>query len=276
MQILKFLLLALFLVLASCAATDEGDADMDMDMDMDMDVDGMGGLDYGDMGEEYGEMTAEDMMAMGYGGGGGGMGGGPQGDIHSANVVPLNFAAYKELVYEKKAKVFIKFYAPWCGHCQHMGPAYSALADSAESRGQKDIVIAAVDCTDNNDELCAYMNIEGFPTLKLVDGAAQKIYEYDEQRDLQSMIDFVSGEYVSATSSAFPETRGVIEHWVVEVKKFYSTVVEPIHSFNQVVLPLFFGLGALSSGLLIFLLRSIFGGKKKDTKGATPNPETPK
>lgn len=34
-----------------------------------------------------------------------------------------------ELIREKSA-IFVKFYAPWCSHCQQMQPAYEALSES--------------------------------------------------------------------------------------------------------------------------------------------------
>ena len=40
---------------------------------------------------------------------------------------------------------FVKFYAPWCGHCKRLAPAWGELGESLAD--DKDIVIAHVDCT---------------------------------------------------------------------------------------------------------------------------------
>lgn len=60
---------------------------------------------------------------------------------------------------------FVKFYAPWCGHCKSMAPAYSKLAErmKAETDG---VAIGKVDSTVENDLGTKY-GVQGFPTLKL-------------------------------------------------------------------------------------------------------------
>lgn len=58
---------------------------------------------------------------------------------------------------------FIKFYAPWCGHCKKLAPAWSELAD--ELKHNKQVSIGQVDCTQAQD-LCKKLEVTGYPTLK--------------------------------------------------------------------------------------------------------------
>ncbi|MDC3321277.1 protein disulfide isomerase family protein [bacterium] len=56
----------------------------------------------------------------------------------------------------------VEFYAPWCGHCQHLKPIYSELAE--KMKGQ--MAFAAADCT-NARALCGRYGVSGYPTLRV-------------------------------------------------------------------------------------------------------------
>ncbi|KAJ1642878.1 protein disulfide-isomerase precursor [Coemansia asiatica] len=60
----------------------------------------------------------------------------------------------------------VEFYAPWCGYCQAMAPAYEMAASALK---KDKIPLAKVDCT-TEITVCDDMGIEGFPTLKVVKG----------------------------------------------------------------------------------------------------------
>ena len=59
--------------------------------------------------------------------------------------------------------VFVKFYAPWCGHCKKMAPAWEKLTEEYDGEG----VIVEVNCIEEGKDLCAEHGIKGFPTLKV-------------------------------------------------------------------------------------------------------------
>lgn len=58
--------------------------------------------------------------------------------------------------------VFIKFYAPWCGHCRKLAPYYQKMADMLHP-SKDDLLIAKMDI-DQNDLPAGY-EVEGIPTL---------------------------------------------------------------------------------------------------------------
>ncbi|TPX18475.1 uncharacterized protein E0L32_011588 [Thyridium curvatum] len=65
----------------------------------------------------------------------------------------------------KTATQIVEFYAPWCGHCQNLKPAYEKAAKNLDGLAK----VAAMDCDDDaNKPFCGGMGVKGFPTLKIV------------------------------------------------------------------------------------------------------------
>jgi len=90
-----------------------------------------------------------------------------------------------------KGVTFVKFYAPWCGHCKRLAPTWVQLADKYAST--EGVTIAKVDCTSNdnkNKELCNAQGVNGFPTLNIYkDG--EKVDEFNGKRGLDDLAVFV-------------------------------------------------------------------------------------
>lgn len=80
------------------------------------------------------------------------------------NVVVLTDSNFKDFV-KNNEFVFVKFYAPWCGHCKKMAPGYSSLAKKIHEDKNSKIVIAKLDATVHKTAASDY-GIQGFPTLK--------------------------------------------------------------------------------------------------------------
>jgi len=80
-----------------------------------------------------------------------------------------------------KGKTFVKFYAPWCGHCKKLAPIWDELADASKAEG---ISIARVDCT-KDYTLCTRFDVTGYPTLKFFDQG--KLSTYKGERELVAL-----------------------------------------------------------------------------------------
>ncbi len=87
-----------------------------------------------------------------------------------------------------KGSWFVKFYAPWCGHCKNLAPIWEELAADMESDPVHHV--AHVDCT-KYPSTCKDAGVSGYPTMKLIkDGEA---IEYPGQRTKESLRAFMEG-----------------------------------------------------------------------------------
>lgn len=84
--------------------------------------------------------------------------------------------------------VFVKFFAPWCGHCKAMKPAWDSLMEEyAESSS---VLVADVDCIGSGKSLCDDVGVKGFPTIKF--GDPHHLDDYKGARDTESLKKFAS------------------------------------------------------------------------------------
>lgn len=126
--------------------------------------------------------------------------------------VPLSAETFQTLVTMTQEPWFIKFYAPWCHHCQAMAPSWDQLAKRMEGR----LNIGEVNC-DAESRLCKDVRLKGYPTILFFKGGER--VEYDGLRGLGDFVHYaekaidISGgiqDVDAASFSALEEKEDVI------------------------------------------------------------------
>jgi thioredoxin domain-containing protein 5 len=94
-----------------------------------------------------------------------------------AETVPeLTYEEFNKNIFDRSAKrmkgdvpYFIKFYAPWCGHCKALASTWLELFNETKDKGAVNVV--KVDCTNNDAKpICQQFGVRGYPTLKFLKG----------------------------------------------------------------------------------------------------------
>eukprot|EP00127_Corallochytrium_limacisporum_P000832 Clim_evm8s26 gene=Clim_evmTU8s26 len=119
------------------------------------------------------------------------------GSCHVTNTVyslPLDAQSPPELdpsqLEEAKASKdswFIKFYAPWCGHCKRLAPLWEEAY--RQLNGPLKVRFGSVNCVEHA-EACKDNKIAGYPTLKFYDPAGQET-KFQEMRDMEHIRGFL-------------------------------------------------------------------------------------
>ncbi|KAF2196505.1 thioredoxin-like protein [Delitschia confertaspora ATCC 74209] len=97
--------------------------------------------------------------------------------------VPLTAEKFQKLVTNTLDPWFVKFYAPWCHHCQAMAPNWLQMA--REMKGK--LNVGEVNC-DVEKRLCKDARVQGYPTLLFFRGGER--VEYNGLRGIGDLIDF--------------------------------------------------------------------------------------
>lgn len=126
--------------------------------------------------------------------------------------------------------VFIKFFAPWCGHCQAMADDWEKLA--SEWSGHEVGYVAEVDCTiEENTPLCQENDVQGFPTLKY--GSPSALMDYEGGRSYEELVEFAKENLKPICSPSNLEPCSDDEK--AEIEKYQAMSLEELNKGIQEV-----------------------------------------
>lgn len=107
-------------------------------------------------------------------------------------VLQVDGRSYENLIARSNHTSILEFYAPWCGHCKNLKPAYEKAAKSLDGLAK----VAAIDCDEEaNKPFCGSMGVKGFPTLKIVRPGKKPgkpmVEDYNGARTAKGIVDAV-------------------------------------------------------------------------------------
>lgn len=111
----------------------------------------------------------------------------PWSEVES-DVVHLTTDTFDEFL-GNQSSVLVMFYAPWCGHCKAMKPAYQ---DAARMMKEQEVggALAAVDAT-VDEGLGKRYGVSGFPTLRYFGEGGSVEYAYGYGRTAEDLVEFM-------------------------------------------------------------------------------------
>jgi len=112
----------------------------------------------------------------------------------SASVYQLDGDNFDRLVHRpSNVASFVKFYAPWCGHCQKLAPDWQAVEEEHESDA---LLVGSVDCSagpNGRNPLCDTHQAMSLPTLKFFFPGDTKGEKYHGNTTQEELLEFASG-----------------------------------------------------------------------------------
>jgi len=115
--------------------------------------------------------------------------------LHSEHVKVLTTDTFDKTIKSEGENWFIKFYAPWCGHCKKIAPIINELATD-ETVQKAHAHFGVVDCTEENSKvLCERFGVQGYPTMKFFTDNGKYYRDYGLSRNFDTISKYVTKDY---------------------------------------------------------------------------------
>ena len=114
-------------------------------------------------------------------------------EINPGPVYKVVAKTFNEEIINNDLDIFVKYYAPWCGHCKNLAPIFEQMA--ANLMENKKLKLVEIDATANDIE---GVNINSYPTLYLYPANKKRSpIKYEGGRTEDEMIKFISENAVN-------------------------------------------------------------------------------
>lgn len=139
-------------------------------------------------------------------GGGGGSSGGSHsnaGPGEGKDVVELTEANFRKKVLNSEKGWLVEFYAPWCGHCKSLAPAWADAASQLKGK----MNLGALDATVHGSVAQEY-GVRGYPTIKYFAPGSSEPEDYEGGRSAGDIVRWA--EEKAAENVPPPEVKQIV------------------------------------------------------------------
>lgn len=124
--------------------------------------------------------------------------------VSSNEVLEIDDHNFQDLILDAKYKTMLIFTAPWCRFCKEVKPLWSKLANEIYESDQDIVRFAELEYSDEKksatQKIKAQFNVRLLPTIlffnpfKVDDDGLKRPVQYDDERNLESLLAFVNDE----------------------------------------------------------------------------------
>jgi len=159
----------------------------------------------------------------------------------ASDVVELNPSNFYDHVSD--GTWFVEFYAPWCGHCKNLAPAWEQLATKLKEEGAS-IKVAKMDASNEDAQAISQkFGIKGFPTLKVLDAPNKALYDFTgRDRNVETLVTYAQGGYQQGPSSFYSPRPDWYDPILVKLGQVAADAVDIFYNKIEIGL-LIFGYG---------------------------------
>lgn len=148
----------------------------------------------------------------------------------------LSQESFQKLVTNTQDPWFVKFYAPWCHHCQALAPSW--LEMSKELQGK--LNVGEVNC-DVEVRLCKDVRVKGYPTIHFFRGGER--VEYDGLRGLGDLVSYAKkaldvGSGVTSVDASVFKVMEEKEEVIFLYFYDHATTIEDFEAVDRLTLSL--------------------------------------
>ena len=102
-------------------------------------------------------------------------------------VIVATAKTFKQEVLEHDGPVAVQLFAPWCGHCKALKPAWKAATKALSGK----VKLVVVDAT-AEQQLAQKYGVRGYPTILIFGDNKRKPQPYEGGRDEESLMKFAT------------------------------------------------------------------------------------